>query len=409
MTDGLWRTVSAHYRAWAGIGLGDRRREPVLVALRALAAELGQPGPDALLAAAARAGGEPLRDRIISRISVGLTWFGRELALLEPTLERARAHCQAAGLEQASAWSAGCSTGEEAYTVAMALVERGLRPRVLATDISIDALATAARGHYPRAALDGVPARWLERYFVDVDRTTVAVAPAIRAVVSFARHNLATDPVPPAGWPRFDLVVCRNVLIYFEPREVPGLAARLASAARGPDAVVVGAVEQAMVGRAASPPAPRPAVRPRPAPVGARSPALAAAPATAATGPTVAAAGTLDATTYLRRGIALRQAERLELAIAELRRARLLDASSWLAPYLLGLSLESLARPGEATEAYRHTLAVVSGGGRPGLPEIEVEATTMAATVAAACHARLTALGAGRRARERTRPTARKP
>ena len=127
MTDALWRTIGAHYRAWAGIGLGERRREPVLVALATLAAELGHADPAALLAAAAHPDGAAVRDRVIARISVGLTWFTREQALLEPALAQAHAHAQRAALDRVAVWSAGCSTGEEPYAIAMALrVEHGV-------------------------------------------------------------------------------------------------------------------------------------------------------------------------------------------------------------------------------------------------------------------------------------------
>ncbi len=394
MTDALWRTIGAHYRAWAGIGLGERRREPVLVALATLAAELGHADPAALLAAAAHPDGAAVRDRVIARISVGLTWFTREQALLEPALAQAHAHAQRAALDRVAVWSAGCSTGEEPYAIAMALLDRGATPRVLATDISIDALAIANRARYPRAAVAALPERWRARFLVDVDPDTVAIAPAVRACVSFARHNLAADPAPPAGWPRFELVVCRNVLIYFDPAAVPTIAARLAGAARTPAGLVVGAVERSLVAAGAPPvPAPSiPPVRPAPAPR-APTPPRASPPIP----PVVAAPPAAhDAEACLRRAIAARSAARHADAIELLRRARLLADDRWLAPYLLGLSLEAAGQPRQAVEAYRHAVVVVARGGGPGLPEVDRDAAALAATVAAACHARLAALGARR-------------
>lgn len=392
MTDALWRTIGERYRAWAGIGLGDRRREPVLVALRALADELGHADAAALIAAADRGDGGALRDRIVARISVGLTWFCRELPLLTPALDRVVARARAGGLDRVSVWSVGCSTGEEPYTIAMALVERGVRPRVLATDISVDALATASRAHYPRACLAATPERWRAAHFVNVDDATVEVAAPVRAAVSFARHNLATDPAPPPGWPRFDLVVCRNVFIYFEPHELPALAARLASAAIAPGDLIVGAVEQALI--AAPPsraPSPRPAAAPpRPPVVRASTAPPPRAPAPAPAAPTPIAP--LDPEAQLRHGLAARQAGELDAAVVALRRARLLAPEAWLAPYLLGLSLEAGPHPAEAVEAYRHAIDAIARGGRPGLPEVDGDAATLAATVAAACQARLAAL-----------------
>ena len=117
---------------------------------------------------------------------------------------------------QLRVWSAGCSTGEEAYSLAMILSEalRGqddqLDVRVFATDIDSAAIAFARRGLYPPAALQKVPVTLRERYFVKNDGG-YEVTKSIRAIMIFGEHDLGAR----APFPRIDLILCRNVLIYF--------------------------------------------------------------------------------------------------------------------------------------------------------------------------------------------------
>ncbi len=117
-------------------------------------------------------------------------------------------------------WSAGCSTGEEPYSIAMTLAESGLeglgwRPHVLGTDVSTKALAKAREGVYQRKGLSGMPEEIVERYF-EADGERVRMGPAARRMVDFQYHNLIKEPYPiemMAGW---DVIFCRNVTIYFK-------------------------------------------------------------------------------------------------------------------------------------------------------------------------------------------------
>jgi two-component system CheB/CheR fusion protein len=113
-------------------------------------------------------------------------------------------------------WSAGCSTGEEAYSLAIivaeALGEELAWPeiRVFATDIDRDAIAFARRGVYPTTAMKGLPAGIRDRYFAKSDGGW-EVAKRLRALMVFGEHDLGER----APFPRIDLLLCRNVLIYF--------------------------------------------------------------------------------------------------------------------------------------------------------------------------------------------------
>ncbi len=113
-------------------------------------------------------------------------------------------------------WCAGVASGEEAYSIAALLLEAFEAAqkwpvlKVFATDVEQDNIETASKGRYQETAAAELPPSVRERYFDLVDGALV-VRPALRQCVVFARHDLLTDP----PFTRMDLVVCRNVLIYF--------------------------------------------------------------------------------------------------------------------------------------------------------------------------------------------------
>jgi len=144
-----------------------------------------------------------------------------------------------------SIWSAGCATGEEPYSLAMALLDAGRassRDRILATDVSVRALGVAREGVYGEWSLRRVSPELRARHF-DQRGPLVSVRPEARARVTFERHNLVRDP-PPGG--DLDLVVCRNVLIYFTSEVALEVAGRLLSAVRPGGLLLLGPVESAI-------------------------------------------------------------------------------------------------------------------------------------------------------------------
>ncbi|MEW6708569.1 MAG: protein-glutamate O-methyltransferase CheR [Candidatus Riflebacteria bacterium] len=116
-------------------------------------------------------------------------------------------------------WSAACATGQEAYSIAMILREIGARPgeyRIIATDISHQALDIAKSGTYSRFEVErGVPRHMLERFFTPVS-DSYQIDPTIKESVIFDRLELHQPFFIPE---RFDLIVCRNVAIYFSTRD----------------------------------------------------------------------------------------------------------------------------------------------------------------------------------------------
>ena len=186
--------------------------------VRRVERRIGILGLDGLGAYVQRAGDDPAELVQLGRdLLIGVTAFFRDRDAFEllardavPALFAARA----AG-DTVRAWIAGCSSGEEAYSIGIVLLDElrrcggGGAVKIFATDLDAAALDVARAGHYPRAALAALPRERVERYF-DEDESGWHVRKELREAIVFARHNLISDP----PYSKLDLVVCRNVLIY---------------------------------------------------------------------------------------------------------------------------------------------------------------------------------------------------
>jgi chemotaxis protein methyltransferase CheR len=186
-------------------------------------------------------------EMFINSISTNHTKFFRE----EHHFDHLRSHLvlpfvQAAkdsGNRRLRIWSAGCSSGEEPYSLAIALLEAGRAgrgDRIVATDVSERLLASARRGTYGPWSIRRLPKALADRYLAGSE--VRSVAGEVRALVEFRRHNLVADPAPGA----FDVVVCRNVLIYFEAPVAAEVLYRLVEALRPGGLLMVGPVELAL-------------------------------------------------------------------------------------------------------------------------------------------------------------------
>ena len=117
-------------------------------------------------------------------------------------------------------WSAGCSTGEEPYTMAMILKEILPPPysfQIIASDLSLKSLMVAKQGFYPDSRISGIPEKYLSSYFLKTEGG-YQVCSDLMNCIRFDYHNLKND----SGLRNLDIVFCRNVLIYFD--EVAQLA-----------------------------------------------------------------------------------------------------------------------------------------------------------------------------------------
>ena len=162
------------------------------------------------------------RQRLLDAVTIQETHFYRNLpqvdALRREVLPGLIARARSAG-RPLTIWSAGCSTGEEPYTLAMLLLELFARTspipvRIIATDVSESALAVARQGSYVGRTIELAEPGAAERWFDRADDGSYSVSRDVRDLVEFRLHNLVTDG-PPFGTAEIDLVVCRNVTIYF--------------------------------------------------------------------------------------------------------------------------------------------------------------------------------------------------
>jgi chemotaxis protein methyltransferase CheR len=161
-------------------------------------------------------------ERLIELLRVGETRFFRHRAQLDALVARVLPSLRA----PVRAWSAGCASGEEAWTLAMLLAERGLAFDLLATDLSAAALQRARDGRYRAARVEAdVPAPLYARYFRRIGDDDV-INDRLRAHVRFEAHNV----LAPTGGRELDLILCRNVLIYFDEARRAEAIARLARA-----------------------------------------------------------------------------------------------------------------------------------------------------------------------------------
>jgi len=148
-------------------------------------------------------------------------------------------------------WIPGCSTGEEAYTMAMVVLDalRAARKtcpvQIFATDTCDEALDAGRRGRYPAGIAAQVPPALLARYFIEtIDHQGFQVVPALREAVVFGVHNLFADP----PFARVDLISCRNVLIYLEA-EVQQRIVRIFHFALNPDGGLFLGTAESVCGR----------------------------------------------------------------------------------------------------------------------------------------------------------------
>jgi chemotaxis protein methyltransferase CheR len=221
---GLERIVVAWATGRLGFDVRSLRLDRLMAAAAAQADRLG--GAQALQNALHLGSDPEAENALVAAATVGETYFFRQHEHFDLLAEMKEPR---GGTFKA--WSAGCSSGEEAYSLAGILRQRlGLEAPALevwGTDINPQSLALARRAEY---------SRWSWRQGEDTAleaRRALALHPLTRACVHFAQHNLLDPPrFDPAGGSgeRFDLIFCRNVLVYFSPRNAERAVSQLRSA-----------------------------------------------------------------------------------------------------------------------------------------------------------------------------------
>ena len=182
-------------------------------------------------------------DRIVDALVNQETSFFRDAQVFELLVEAVAA--AQAERRRVRIWCAGCSTGQEPLSLAMAFAERhqtsgAPMPEIVATDVSEAALVRARAGRFSQFEIQrGLPVRQMIRWF-DTTGSDWVAKPELVKLVSFRRMNLVSDQPPPG---RFDIILCRNVLLYLSTQTKTHVFPKLADALNPGGMLVLGAGE----------------------------------------------------------------------------------------------------------------------------------------------------------------------
>jgi chemotaxis protein methyltransferase CheR len=231
----------------SGLNLSEDRQELLEARLRPLLKEFGFASLSALAAAATRPEAEYLRARVAQAVTVQESYFFRNKETFQyfseimlPALMVARRSSR-----QIKIWCAAAATGQEPYSLAMLVAERareldGFAVEIAATDFSKEALRKARLGVYSQFEVQrGLPVSFLIKHF-DKRGKGWELSETIRSKVEFNEHNLLLDAPEPGG---FDVIFCRNVLIYFDDATKRQVLAGLARVLAADGYLVLGAAE----------------------------------------------------------------------------------------------------------------------------------------------------------------------
>ncbi len=237
--DEIRRLVREH----TGISLAESKRELVYSRLVRRLRRLSLRTFAAYLEVLGR--GEPAElEEFTNAITTNLTSFFREGHHFEflsdtvfPALEKRNA-----ATRRLRVWSAGCSTGEEPYSIAIAIQEamarfRGWDVKILATDLDSHVVAHARAGEYKAERFEKMADQRCGRWFDETKPGTLTASPALKSLITFRQLNLMRQ------WPfkgPFDVIFCRNVVIYFDKETQRALFDRMAELQRNDDHLFIG-------------------------------------------------------------------------------------------------------------------------------------------------------------------------
>ena len=254
---GALNVLAALLESRTGQQIAANREWRIETALKPLMRERGHETLDELV-------GEVLRspvvgDQVVDALLNQESSFFRDSAVLDMVAEAVDA-MRAEGLtRRVRIWSAGCSLGQEPLSLAMLFSERdeatgALSPEIVATDVSEAALSRARSGRYSQFEIQrGLPIRRMMQWFDPVGGDWVAKPELVRQI-SFRKLNLVADPLPIG---RFDIILCRNVLLYLSASLRTHVFDRLSEVARPGALLVLGAGETVIGQTEAFRPSPR--------------------------------------------------------------------------------------------------------------------------------------------------------
>lgn len=254
ISPGEFARLASLVRAEAGIALTEAKAPLVHSRLSRRLKSLNLGDYDSYFRLVTSPEGREERRRMLSALTTNVTKFFRERHHFEQletqTLPAILQRVGPGG--RIRIWSAGCSSGEEPYSIAMTLLNSlpdisALDVRILATDIDPAVIETARRGVYPEESLAEAPSDLVSRYF-DLRQGRASATAQLRALITFKELNLMRD------WPMkgpFDIIFCRNVVIYFDADTQDRLMIRFASILKPGGALFLGHSERVGPGASA--------------------------------------------------------------------------------------------------------------------------------------------------------------
>jgi chemotaxis protein methyltransferase CheR len=248
VSDSSSRILAGLLEARTGQQLTMSRRWRIETALQPLMRERSIDSLDGLVAALVARSDERLADAVVEALLNNETFFFRDRqcfeTLLGPGLRRLETLRRRE--RRLAIWCAGCSTGQEAYSIAMHFAENKARWNgwtidIVGSDVSRSAVEQAKSGVYSQFEVQrGLPVLQMMRWFEELPGAAWRISADLRRSVRFEVASLLAAG-PPAE--RFDVILCRNVLLYFSPEMRRSAFARLASAAAEDGALMLGAGE----------------------------------------------------------------------------------------------------------------------------------------------------------------------
>lgn len=233
----------------SGIVLSADKLYLVESRLTPVARDLGMAGIDELIAELKRTLDEKLKTRVTDAMTTNESFFFRDQKpfdnLRDHVLPPMIAARKAKGQNKIRIWSAACSSGQEPYTIAMMLLENAskfgdMKFEILATDLSTEIVDKAKQGAYSQFEVQrGLPIQLLVKYFSQTE-TAWQISADIQNMVRFQTFNLL-DSYGVLG--KFDIIFCRNVLIYFDQDTKGAILSRMADISRPDSALFLGGAE----------------------------------------------------------------------------------------------------------------------------------------------------------------------
>jgi chemotaxis protein methyltransferase CheR len=244
LQDGTFRQLRDFIYDKCGIYVPDTKKYLLekKIGARVQARNLGSFEDYLVLARSAQSGDE--LSKLFDAVTTNETYFFRETQQFDVLLDNiVPAIIEKRPAKDIKIWSAACSSGEEPYPISLLLAEKkaGLRPEILASDISEEVLATARKAVFGSYSIRNVPPACLQKYFKD-SGWAMELIPAIRAPVKFLNVNLIDDKKI-RTIRDVDVIFCRNVLIYFDDKAKQKVVSNLYDSLRPGGYLFIGSSE----------------------------------------------------------------------------------------------------------------------------------------------------------------------